>query len=122
MRQPFLCLGVVLAAAALLSCAQQPVPIAAENPSLDADTAAIEVLIENNASLLSSEDLAGWGDQFTEDAVFMRPDAEVVVGRELSREAIRPWFELFDMEAAATVDEIKVFGDRAFVRWSFAFQ
>jgi len=90
--------------------------------STETDVAAIKALLVNNQSMITSGDLEGWIDQFTEDAVFMQPDEEVVNGKEAGREAVRPWYEDFDMGIAVSVDEIEVLGDRAFARWSCAFQ
>ena len=89
--------------------------------STETDVAAIKALLVNNQSMITSGDLEGWIDQFTEDAVFMQPDEEVVNGKEAGREAVRPWYESFDMEITISVDEIEVLGDRAFARWSCAF-
>jgi ketosteroid isomerase-like protein len=79
-------------------------------------------LFANNDSVISSEDLDGWIDQFTEDAIFMRPEVETVKGKEAGRESVRSWFEQLDMEASISVDEIEVLGDWAFARWSFEFR
>jgi ketosteroid isomerase-like protein len=96
----------------------------AEEPAVDvaADVAVIKALLLNNESVLSSEDLDGWIDQFTEYAIFMRPEVEILKGKEAGRESVRSWFEQSDMETSISVDEIKVLGDWAFARWSFEFQ
>jgi uncharacterized protein (TIGR02246 family) len=90
--------------------------------STEADVAAINALLFNNQSMISSGDLEGWINQFTEDAVFMQPDEEAVNGKEAGRQAVRPWYENFDMGISVSVDEIEVLGDTAFARWSCAFQ
>jgi uncharacterized protein (TIGR02246 family) len=93
----------------------------AEEPVVDvaADIAAIKALLENNAVVISSEDLDGWLAQFTDDAIFMNPNAETLEGIEASRQYAQPFFEQFDNDMAITVDEIEVCGDWAFARWSF---
>jgi uncharacterized protein (TIGR02246 family) len=119
MRKPILALGVVFVVLAMLSCAQQPTPAAKETVSTEADVEAIERLFENNELLISSGDLDGWIDQFTEDAVFMPSDSPVAMGKEAGREFARPWYEHFDVEFSISVDEIEVHGNWAFARWSF---
>ena len=119
MRQFVFSLGVLLLALALQLCAQGPMRAAEGTVTTEADVAAIRTFLENNESVISSEDLDGWIDQFTDDAIFMRPDIEVLKGKEAGRESVRSWFDRFDVEFSVSVDEIEVFGDWAFARWSF---
>ena len=83
---------------------------------VDADKEAIKVLLNNNASVISAEDLDGWLAQFTDDAIFMNPNAEILKGVEASRVYAIPVFEQFDHEIAITIDEVEVEGDFAFAR------
>jgi uncharacterized protein (TIGR02246 family) len=89
---------------------------------VDADKRAIKALLNNNASAISAEDLDGWLALFTDDAIFMNPNAEVLKGVEASRMYATPVFEQFDHEIAITIDEVEVSRDRAFARWSFTWE
>jgi uncharacterized protein (TIGR02246 family) len=96
----------------------------AEEPvmDVDADKEAINALLNNNASVISAEDLDGWLAQFTEDAIFMNPNAETLIGVEASRMYATPVFEQFDHEIEITIDEVEVSRDWAFARWSFTWE
>lgn len=93
----------------------------AEEPevNVEADVEAIRAVLANNASVIAAEDLDGWLAQFTDDAVFMNPNAETLLGVEASKQYAFPVFEQFDHEISITVDEVEVCGDWAFARWSF---
>ena len=95
-----------------------------EKPAVDieADIEAIKALLANNALVISSDDLDGWLAQFTDDAIFMNPNAEILKGVEASRQHAQPFFEQFDNDMVITVDEIEVCGDWAFARWSFTWR
>jgi uncharacterized protein (TIGR02246 family) len=84
-----------------------------------ADIEAIRQVFVHNASVINEGDLEGWISQFTEDAVFMPPNSEVLQGRDEGREFARPWYEQLDMEFEYSVDEIEVHGDWAFARWNY---
>jgi uncharacterized protein (TIGR02246 family) len=119
MRRFFRPLVVMFIVLVTLSCIQHSTPASEETVSTEVDVAAIERLFENNEIMLSSGDLDGWIDQFTDDAVFMPSDSPVVIGKAAGRESARPWYETFDANYTITVDEIEVVGDWAFARWSF---
>jgi uncharacterized protein (TIGR02246 family) len=89
---------------------------------VEADVEAIKALLSNNALVISSEDLDGWLAQFTNDAIFMNPNAETLKGTKASRQYAQPFFEQFDNDMTITVDEIEVYGDWAFARWSFTWE
>ena len=117
-RRVLLC-GVWLLVLTLVACTQQTAPLPENVVSTDADIEAITALLHRNGQLISSEDLNGWVDQFTEDAIFMHSDSALVKGREAGREFARPWYEQFDHDFRVSVDEVQVAGDLAFARWSF---
>ncbi|MGD9346404.1 MAG: nuclear transport factor 2 family protein, partial [Candidatus Aminicenantes bacterium] len=87
-----------------------------------ADKEAIIALLNNNASVISAEDLDGWLSLFTDDAIFMNPNAESLKGVEASRMYATPVFEQFDHEIEITVDEVEVSSYWAFARWSFTWE
>ena len=96
----------------------------AEEPAVDveADIEAIEALLAHNSSAINAGDLDGWIAQYPEDAIFMPPNSVILKGKEAGREFARPWYEQFDIEFDISVDEIEVYGNWAFVRWSFTSQ
>jgi uncharacterized protein (TIGR02246 family) len=103
----------------VLSLVQQSASLPENAVSTEADVEAITGLLHRNGELISSEDLDGWVDQFTEDAIFMPPDSALVKGREAGRDFARPSYEEFDHDFRVSVDEVQVAGDWAFARWSF---
>jgi uncharacterized protein (TIGR02246 family) len=119
MKKQFIIMSLILLLCFAFACQQAEEVV--EEPARDvkADVQAIKELLENNASVISASDLDGWLAQFPDDAVFMNPNAEILVGVEASRQFAQPLFEQFDHEMAVTIQEVEVFGDQAFARWSF---
>ena len=95
-----------------------------DEPAVDveADKEAIIALLNNNASVISAEDLDGWLSLFTENAIFMNPNAETLRGVEASRMYATPVFQQFDHEIGITIDEVEVSSNWAFARWSFTWK
>ena len=122
MKKLFTILPLVFLLCLTFSC--QKSEKADEKPAIDteADVAAIKALLANNSTVINSGDLDGWLAQFTDDAVFMNPNAETLTGVEASRMYATPVFEQFDHEIVITVDEVKVSSDWAFARWSFTWK
>ena len=118
MKERLRLLNLGLAALVFLGCVQQTTS-RGESTAIQNDVEAIRALLERNAVLLSTRNLDGWIDQFTDDAIFMPQDHVVVKGREAGREFVRPWYESFDSEFNVAVDEVEVHGGWAFARWSF---
>jgi len=103
---------------------QQQGEEAGEKPAVNvaADIEAIKAILKNNASGISAEDLDGWLALFTDDAIFMNPNAEILKGVEASRVYATPVFEQFDHEIEITIDEVKVSSDWGVARWSFIWE
>lgn len=120
MKRPFLTIVFVLLLCFVGGCEKSDTRDAAElSANIEKDIEAIKSLLAQNEKMISSEDLDGWINQFTDDAVFLPPNTSIRRGKEEGREFARPFFEQLDMEFDITVDEIEVHGDLAFARWSF---
>lgn len=110
----YLVLGSVVALAACAQPAPEPVDTSA------ADEAAIRAHTDQFLSAWNAADVAGFDGMYTDDAVLLQPDGPVTVGREAILQAFTDYFNEFDAEQAAVVDEVEVSGDIAYSRgtWS----
>ena len=122
MKKLLMILPLVILLCFTFSC-QQGEEVA-EEPVVDveADVATIKAFFAPYSPAINSGDLDGWISLFTDDAIFMPPDSVILKGKEAGREFARPFYEQLDMEISISIDEIKVFGNWAFARWSYKFQ
>lgn len=120
---------------ALLGCAapagqdqgtsEEPAPESSSMPSAqefseEAALRALNATVADFAALLMAEDLDGFMDLFTEDAIRLPPEAPPIVGTDAIRAAQFGQFEAFDQNITIRMDESEFTGDMAFVRGSFA--
>ena len=119
MKRNFFTVFLIVLLCCVFGCQQGEEVVEDPAAETEADVEAIRAVLANNAAVISSGDLDGWLDQFTDDAIFMNPNAEALKGVEASRQFAQPLFDQFAHDMEVTVDEIEVFGDRAFARWSF---
>ena len=98
----------------------QQVEEVAEEPAVDveADVAAIKAWYERYVAINNAGDFDSFGTSWTEDVVWLPPDAPVVIGKEAILDYARPFFELYSIHQEITVEEIKVSGRIAFARSS----
>ena len=85
---------------------------------VEADVAAIKAWYERYVAINNAGDFDSFGTSWTEDVVWLPPDAPVVIGKEAILDYARPFFELYSIHQEITVEEIKVSGRIAFARSS----
>lgn len=105
---------------ALTGCAQS-----APAPSTDpvADTAADEAAIRANTdrflAAFNAADVAAIGELYASDVVQMRPIGDDLVGHDALLQALTEFFDEYDAQQSAVVDEVVVSGDIAIARGSW---
>ena len=82
----------------------------------EADVAAIEAVFRDSISKLKAGDLEGYLALFSEDIVWMPPNAKIEEGKDAVRQWGQPYFDQFTITQTASFDEVKISGDWAFVR------
>jgi uncharacterized protein (TIGR02246 family) len=102
-------LGTVLF---LIACTQ------GDRPSREEDIAAIERFFEAAGEAVSQGDVEAEINRFTDDGIYMWPDAQSIEGREQLRAHFEKRFALVDARLESKTDEIEVAGDWAFERGS----
>lgn len=92
----------------------------AEEPVVDVEIAkeAINGWYERYVANNNAGDFDRFGTFFTEDIIWLPPDAPVVIGKEAILDYARPFFELYSIHQEITVEEITVSGKVAFGRSS----
>lgn len=122
MKKLLMIIPLVILLCFTVGCQKKREEVTEAKPVVDveADVEAIKSLFAHNSSVIASGDLDGWIAQFTEDAIFMPPNSVILKGKEAGREFARPWFEQLNIEFDISVDEIEVYGDWAFARWSYS--
>jgi ketosteroid isomerase-like protein len=83
------------------------------------DIAALKEFLETSGEAVSAGDVEGEVNRFTEDGIYMWPDAPSIQGHE----RLRQWFERRFSQVDATVEnvtaELEVCGDWAFERGTY---
>lgn len=87
-----------------------------------ADVEAIKSWYDQKTIITNAGDLDKLKSLFTEDVIFMPPNAILFKGWEAYREFAQSLFDEFNNEEEITYKEIEVFGDLAFVRISYRIQ
>jgi uncharacterized protein (TIGR02246 family) len=83
---------------------------------VEVDKEAINAWYERYVANNNAGDFDSFGTFWTEDIVWLPPDAPVVIGKEAILDYARPFFELYSIHQEITVEEITVSGKIAFVR------
>ncbi len=103
----FMLLGVVLFIA---GCARS------DSPSREEDIAAIERFLETAGEAVTQGDVEAEINRFTDDGIYMWPDAPSIEGREQLRALFERRFAMVEARLESKTDEIEVAGDWAFER------
>jgi ketosteroid isomerase-like protein len=115
--------GLGLAAFALLSaCAQGTERSPGADPRSEADIAAIRGLFERYDSTVSGGLAEEWMSLLSDDIVWMVPDQDALVGKDAVWGRVESLFSDLTMEHVTGVDEVRVAGDWAYVRGTYAFR
>jgi uncharacterized protein (TIGR02246 family) len=110
----YLCLSSIF----VLTACSQPAPEPVDTS--EADAAAIRAQTDQFLTSWNAGDVTGFNEMYTDDAVQMQPDGPNTEGSQAILQAFTDYFNEFDAEQSAVVDEIEVFGDVGFSRgtWS----
>jgi ketosteroid isomerase-like protein len=102
----------------VLAACSQPAPEPVDTS--EADAAAIRAHTDQFLALWNAADVAGLGAMYDDDAIRMQPDGPNAEGREAILQAFTEYFDEFDAQQTAVVDEVGVFGGVGFGRgtWS----
>ncbi len=106
--------SLVLMLCFTLGCQQQSDVI-----DVEADTAAINELMNKFTEAINDGDLEQWISLWTDDGVRMAPGAPAAVGKEDIKEAVRGLFESFTAVETVNTEEVKVAGDWGFARGTY---
>jgi len=90
-----------------------------EHTGNEVDLTAIDSVRDAHVAALNTGDARAWAALFTDDGVQMPPNMPANIGRA----AIEPWstgfMDMFGVEFALSVDEVRVLGDWAFERGTY---
>jgi uncharacterized protein (TIGR02246 family) len=114
MQMRSLILGLILIPL-FTACGQQP---ASGKASIDtsADTAAIRATVEKLLAAWNKGDSAAYGPMIADDAILMQPDGPLLQGRDAIVANMAKSYDTTKAQQTATVDEVIVTGDHAYVR------
>jgi ketosteroid isomerase-like protein len=118
MRQSIRSIGAVLAAFTLLSCGPQPIPVAEEPASTDADVAAVNDVIAAWIRNVNANDADGLIGLTCPDLEVIPPQEHPVSGTE-AQQMFRGFFEYATVALKPTTIEVVVGGDWAFRRYAY---
>ena len=106
-----------VSAALLILAACTP---ASEPDTSEADAQVLRDMVAQWITDFNAADAVGLGSHYMEDAVGITADGPDFEGRESMQQENESYFEQFTATQSATVDEVQVFGDVAFIRgtWS----
>ena len=88
MKKLSMVLPLVLLLCFTLSCQQGEEVAEISIIDIEADIEAIKAFVLNDATVINEGDLDGWLAQFTDDAIFMMPNAPIVNGVEAQRQYV----------------------------------
>ena len=96
--------------------------IATGAPHTEADVKAIQKYFQRYAAAAKAGDLDAYRKFWTDDVVWLPPDAPTVEGIEACMDRARPQFEEFTQDESLTVEEIKFGADFTFVRVNYTYK
>ena len=114
-----------LAPLAFAACHQQPQQsqqIAEEAPNTKADVEAIKEWIDRYCATVTAGDLDSYRTFWSEDVVWLPPNAPVRQGIEACMDHNRPFFEQYDLVETMSVEEVEVADRFAFARVNYTFK
>ena len=106
------------------SCQQQGEQAAEEaKPAVDVkvDIAAINKVYHQYATGISTGDTDLWISLWIDDGVQMPPDESAITGKEQIRARMKSIFDMYKFKMTIDVEEVEVFGDRAFSRGTYKY-
>jgi uncharacterized protein (TIGR02246 family) len=91
-------------------------------PKADApkDVAAIKAMVAAWGQAQTAGDAAALSGQYADDAVRLDPNASMKTGKEAIHTALRAYFDQYRDEAADVAEDVRVVGDLAFARGTYA--
>ena len=113
-------IGLVFLAVA--ACSQQPRQVAEEAPNAEADIEAIKEWFDRYCATVTAGDLDGYRDFWSEDVVWLPPNAPALQGMEACMDRNRPFFEQYNLVEKMSVEEIKVGDPFTYARVNYTFQ
>jgi uncharacterized protein (TIGR02246 family) len=87
-----------------------------EHTGSEVDLKAIDNVRDAHVGAVNAGDARTWAAQFTDDGVQMPPNMPVNVGRSLIESWSKAFMDLFGLEFALSVEEVRVLGKWAFER------
>jgi len=87
-----------------------------EHTGSEVDLKAIDNVRDAHVAAVNAGDARTWAAQFTDDGVQMPPNMPVNVGRSLIESWSKAFMDLFGLEFALSVEEVRVLGKWAFER------
>jgi len=84
-----------------------------------ADLKAIDSVRDAHVAALNAGDARAWAAQFTDDGVQMPPNMPGNVGRSSIESWSKGFMDMFRLEFALSVDEVRVLGEWAFERGTY---
>jgi uncharacterized protein (TIGR02246 family) len=91
-----------------------------ESADVRADVAAIEALLQQYGSVVTTGDLDAWLALWIEECVVMPPEMPAVYGKDNLRALQAPSFENFKWSMTVNTQEVKVSGNLAFARGTYS--
>jgi uncharacterized protein (TIGR02246 family) len=85
----------------------------------EVDLNAIDSVREAHAAAVNAGDAGGWAAQFIDDGVQMPPNMPANIGRSAIESWSKGFMDLFGLEFALSVDEVRVMGEWAFERGAY---
>lgn len=90
-----------------------------EHTGSEIDLKAIDRVRDAHVAAVNAGDARAWAAQFTDDGVQMPPNAPANVGRTTIELWSKGFMDLFRLEFALAVDEVRVLGEWAFERGAY---
>ena len=90
-----------------------------EHTGNEVDLRAIDSVRDAHVSALNADDARAWAALFTDDGVQMPPNMPVNIGRSAIEHWSTGFLDMFGVEFALSVDEVRVLGEWAFERGTY---
>jgi uncharacterized protein (TIGR02246 family) len=90
-----------------------------EHTGSEVDLKAIDSVRDAHVAAVNAGDARAWAEQFTDDGVQMPPNMPVNVGRSAIESWSKGFMDLFGLEFALSVEEVRVLGGWAFERGTY---
>ena len=90
-----------------------------EHTGSEVDLKAIDSIRDAHVAAVNAGDARAWAALFTDDGVQMPPNMPVNVGRSLIESWSKAFMDLFGLEFALSVEEVRVLGEWAFEQGTY---